>query len=741
MKKKCKNARLKWTKERVFDEMCQKELFGKDLNTVVCAIAKKNASNVLKVTGLLKQLLQEKRLTENENGGLENTSKICVGKVFIKPGENFAHVEVEGRKSDIYVYDRKDAMDGDTVEIAVRELFGKLEGVIIRIKERKNEFLIGTIREEEKGLFSFVPSNDKFDKEVVLVGDNLKSMANKKAKVKIIYADTRFTKNKKNAIIGTVEEVYGYAGDPIVENIAIAEEFGFTQDFSQEVLDYVEKIPEEIRPVDRENTVDLTDVRFCTIDPQTCKDIDDAIYVERSENGFKALVALAHVSYYVPRGSEIDSDAFSRAISCYLGDGVYPMLHEKLSNGICSLNPNVDRRTICAEIDVDRQGNIVDYKFMYAIINSKYKLSYEDAEKIRFDEDFAKNYSDIKESIDSAYELSDILVDYRKKRGALTLNCAEPTFIFNGHRTKVEDMVDKTKITSTKIIESLMILFNEAVGDFVKESGLSTLFRVHSKPDAQKVHILKAFCEEFGINYDGDMSSKGINRLLEDIKGRPEEEFLHSLVLRCLPKAKYQPNNIGHYALASKNYIHSTAAIRRYSDIITQRFLDESINKNKIEENYSELEAQGKYLTQREICADKAERESRKLLNVIWAEGQINRVFEGYISDIVSSGVFVKIKEKKASIFIPIEKLVNGNIKHYQINDKKTEIKRKNSSEKYRIGDVIKVLITEADRNTRKVYGEKIIAKQCESEKKSADSCSVSLNESSKSCSQFLQKK
>ena len=708
MKNRENNSRLKWSKERVFDIICKDNLFGKDFNSLVCEVARKDSSNFTRITNYVKDLLKENRIVKTANGKIENATKCYKGKVIINPGENFAHIAVEGKNKDIYVYDRGNTVNGDIVEVAVRELFGKQEGVIINIIKRENEFLYGTIRENSNGEFIFKPSDVNFDKDVTIIAHNIKELVGRKIKIKLNYADVSLTKNKNNAIIGTVEKVYGYAGDPIIENVTIAEQYGFSSEFSDAVMEFVEKMPEELTDKDRIGTVDYTSKNFCTIDPESCKDIDDAIYVEKTSKGYKAYVALAHVSHYVPKNSVLDSDAFLRALSCYLGDGVYPMLPEKLSNGICSLNPKVDRRTICAEIDVDKQGNIIDYKFDFAIINSKHKLSYEKAEEIHLSQKVENEFLNVKQSIDNAYELSDILVDNRRKRGAIEINSKEPTFILNGMGDKVKDIVDKTKITSTKIIESLMILFNEAVGDFVEKNNLDTLFRVHEKPQQQKVKILMDMCNALNIAYDGDFSSAGLNKLLKNIKGRPEEEFLNMLVLRCLPKAKYQPENIGHFALASEKYIHSTAAIRRYSDIITQRVLDRAIKKENGKENRAELEYEGDYLTQREICADKAERESKKLLNAIWAEENLNKTFEAYISNIIPSGVFVKIKNKIAEIFIPLENLVKGKVKDYVINDNNTEIRRKKSTEKYRIGDSLKVIVTDADRNTRRVFGRNV---------------------------------
>lgn len=706
------NSRLRITSDKIYYDICKFGLFGKEYISVVDAIAKKNAYTYNKIKPLFDELLEQKQIVLKD-GKIENNMKTVQGKIITKAGENFGHVRVGDK--DIYVNDRNLALDGDDVEIALRQAYGKLEGVIIKIVKRAYDNITGVVVKSGKE-YKFIPSNKKFDIPVVLCNKDLSEMVGKKVKVRLVYADPKMAYSDINPVVGFVEKVYGLAGDPIIENIVIAETYGFTKEFPSEVSAEADIISDVLTKEDEESAIDMTDIPFCTIDPKTCKDIDDAIYVERKEDGFVAYVALADVQHYVKAGSAMDIEAMKRGTSCYLGDGVYPMLPEKISNGICSLNPDEKRRAIVGVINIDNKGNIQNYDFFQAVVRSRRKLSYEDAQdiydgKMEVDETLKKN-------IEDSFALSDRLVQMRRERGALTLNNSEPTFILNENKTGVEDIVDKTVIPSTKVIESLMILYNEAVGDLVDKKNLVTVFRTHEAPDKSQVSRIKNVCEELGIKYDGDASSQGLRRLVESVRGLPCERFINNLVLTNMKKASYSEINKHHFALASKNYIHSTAAIRRYPDIITQRVLVNYMNKKRSKVQRDDLYEIAKYLSTREIEADKAERESDDLMKTIWAEGQLNKEFNARISKINTDGVFAEIDKEGVSVFIPLKDLIVGNSKIYKPNDTKTKLVNKKLDKEISIGDEIKVVITDTDRNTRSVKGESLRINEIRTDKK-----------------------
>ena len=700
------NARLKISEDKVFSDICALGLFGCSADRIIDKVAKFNAYTYATIKPLFNKLVESQQVVINSEGVVENNMKIVSGKLITKPGERFGHVKVKDKE--IYVYDRGLAVDGDIVEITLRQAFGKQEGVVTRILERGHKTLSGIIEKKKDNIsgkydYVFYPSNRKFDLPVLLFGQCLEESVGMKVKVSLIYADLSNTSKKINPVLASVEKIYGRAGDPIVENVAIAEEHGFYKDFPDEVTEEADKIPSELTEEDRAGTIDLTHIPFYTIDPKTCKDIDDAIYVEKTENGYCAYVALADVEYYVMQNSELDKEAYERGTSCYLGDGVYPMLPENLSNGICSLNPNEDRRALVGRIFVDKTGEIEDYEFCQAVIRSRAKLSYETAEEIHN----GKIQSEIYTSLQNAYELSDILVQMRKNRGAITINSSEPTFLLDETGLAVNDIVDKSNIPSTKIIESLMILYNEAIGDLVAKNKLEALFRVHFQPDKDRIAQINAICSDLGVDFVTDTSSKGINTLLEKVRGKTYEEFVNTMVLLNLKKAFYSAENYHHFALASENYIHSTAAIRRYPDIIIQRVLANFL-KGKIYSSKGDLPEIANNLSQREIDADEAERESDRYMGSCWADENKYKPFSARIKAVTKDGVYVTLSGKMVSVFIPLKDLATTGAKNFKLNKTKTRLENKAGDRRISVGDKMLVIITSVDKNRREVFGEQV---------------------------------
>ena len=700
-----KNTREKISIDKVFYDMCALALFGRRESYVIDKISKYNTCASSRIKPLFSQLVSEGKIAVVD-GKVENRAKTAIGKVITKPGATFAHVKVGDK--DIYVNDRGITVDGDTVEISFWTMFGKREGVITKIVKREHQELTGVVTKENKQ-YVFTPSNKKFDIPIALYGTNLDDSVDKKVKVSLIYADLEGMVDKINPIIAKVDKIYGKAGDKIVENIAIADKYGFSKEFPDYVYDESDKLPDDLCEKDKKGAVDLTKIPFCTIDPKGCKDIDDAIYVEKVSGGegeYTAYVALADVAYYVKPGTKLDEEAYIRGTSCYLGDGVYPMLPEKLSNGICSLNPGENRRAIVGKITVDSVGKVVDYDFCEAIIKSAKKYSYDDAQQIVDGKKLCAN-QELKQSLKSAFELSEILTKMRKDRGAITINNPEATFSFNESGSRVDDVKEYSRIPATKVIESLMILFNEAVGDLADKNDFETLYRVHLKPGERGVEAICAACRDLGVAYNKDSTSKGINELLERVKGTPYEAYINHIVLTSMKKASYCETNLNHYALASENYIHSTAAIRRYNDIILQRALKKYLRGEKQNGSY-DLCPQSYELSQRELDADMAERESDQYMKTLWAEEHKYVTYPASISSICKDGVYAMIDKKLVSVFIPIGSILEHGAKNCEPNLTKTCLFNKQKNRVLSVGDKLCIAITKTDLNTRTIIGEKV---------------------------------
>ena len=522
------------------------------------------------------------------------------------------------------------------------------------------------------------------------------------------------------APVGKITSVFGLAGDPIAENVGIAYAHGFVKQFKDNVLKEVKEIATTVQPEELVNRVDLRDKKIISIDPKTCKDKDDAVLVERTKKGYRVYVAIADVAHYVKLNSLIDQEAYSRGTSCYLGDGVYPMLPEQLSNGICSLNENVDRLVKVAIIDLDKAGNVLDYDLASGVINIKHGLSYEEAEEIHFNQNNKHiEFGDIKEEIDLMFEVSDILTKQRVARGALDFETKEPEFKLDDTKTRVLEVSDEhSKLTSTEIIESFMILANDVVGDYFLKNGIDTLFRTHASPLKAKIKEINCILDEFGIS-PIEPTSQSYQKVIKEIQGHEHAEYLTQKILRTMEKAKYSPDPIGHFGLGSKTYLHFTSPIRRYPDLVTHRILDSLINHKDYKPSFEQLELNGFHLSNRELEAQLAERESNKLMEAIWAEEHVGEVFNGKIFDIMDEGIIVK--DGLVEMFIPMSDLTYGTSRRLTPNDTYTKLIDPRTKFEYAIGDSMKFKIVSADRETRKITAttdlEKVIVKHTAAEK------------------------
>ena len=684
-------------KERVYERLVVDGLFELGSQAAIVKVARALNVSPNKVYTALEQLNAEKRISMTSDK-LANTSPLLQAR-FKATNKKFGFVSVPGHDREIYVADKRTAFNNDIVEVGFLHDGDRVEAFISRIVERKNVYVLGQVVKSEGNKLIFVPDDRTLTNGIYIPQDeNSRAALNKKCAFKMSFID-----EKDGAMFGNIDKVFGKAGDPIVENVAIAYQYGFKKEFPEQVNREVKNVPQVVSKEEIKGRLDLRDKKFFTIDPATCKDMDDAVYIEKVAGGYKIYVAIADVAHYVKPGTEIDKEGYARGTSCYLGDGVYPMLPEELSNGICSLNEKVDRLALCTITTINEQGEIVDYSVNKAVINSKHKLSYEVAEKIHLCEDGCdKQYADVKKEIDLMYEASDILVKARHRRGALSLSTKEPTFKLDETKTKVEEVLDKSGITSKAIIESFMVLSNETIGQFFEDNHLDTLFRVHEKPNERRLIQIYPMLKGLGVQFDGDVSCYGLQKLLKSVEGERYEDFVNGQVLRCLSKAKYQPENLGHYGLGSKSYIHFTSPIRRYPDTLTHRLIHEYLEHGMTHTSKKQLVSIGEHLTSQERLAEAAERVSDKFLETMWAEQHLDERLEGYIHSVELSGI--NVRYGLVNLFIPVTELKDGKRSEYRLNKTKTALVNRQTGKEYRIGDDIQMKIYSADRNAKTVY-------------------------------------
>lgn len=684
-------------KERVYERLVVDGLFDLGSQAAIVRLARALNATPNKIYNALEDLSAENRISMSASK-ITNTSPLLQAK-FKATNKKFGFVSIPGHDREIFVADKKTAFNNDIVEVGFLHNGDKVEAFISKIVERKNVYVLGQVVKSDGNRLIFVPDDRTLGNGIYIPQDEVSRAAlNKKCAFKLSFVD-----EKDGTMFGNIDKVFGKAGDPIVENVAIAYQYGFKKEFPEQVVREVKNVPQVVSSEEIKGRLDLRDKKFVTIDPATCKDMDDAVYIEKVKEGYKVYVAIADVAHYVKQGSEIDKEGYARGTSCYLGDGVYPMLPEELSNGICSLNEKVDRLALCTITTINDKGEILDYSVNKAVINSKHKLSYEVAEKIHDCTDGCdKEYADVKKEIDLMYEASDILVDARYKRGALSLNTKEPTFKLDETKTKVEEVVDKSGITSKAIIESFMVLSNETIGKFFEENNLETLFRVHEKPNERRLTQVYPMLKGLGVTFNGDTSCYGLQKLLKSVEGKRYEDFVNGQVLRCLSKAKYQPENVGHYGLGSEAYIHFTSPIRRYPDTLTHRLVHEFLEHGMTHVSKKQLTAMGEHLTGQERQAEAAERISDKFLETMWAEQHLDEVMQGYVHSVELSGI--NVRYGLVNLFIPVTELKDGTRCEYRLNKFKTALVNRQTGKEYKIGDDVEMKIYSADRNAKTVY-------------------------------------
>ena len=682
--------------EQVFEYMAQNGLLNGNMFSAIDSTASGLDLDRKIVADAVKQLVREKKvaiLGLHPKQTIKDLSKYYESKLFVFDGLGF--VDYNGKK---YIIEHVGgAGDGDYVTFAPNKKEGTAR--IGSVKFKAETKVVGTVKLTKEGYVCLAPDYQSFGKALLLPQTaKLKELAGNK----IVCVCQPNASGKLE--IKSVESVLGLAGDPIVENVAIAEQHGFKKQFSQKVLEYVrQNIPEYVLPEERANRVDLRSKKFVTIDPKTCKDMDDAVCVERTKDGYKFYVAIADVAHYVKKGSVLDIEAEKRSLSAYLGDGVYPMLAEALSNGICSLNPNVDRLAKVVEIEITKDGEITNTDIYNAVINSKHKLCYEEADEIHFCKNGTdKKYADIKDQIDDMFKISDMLLKTRLKRGELRFETDSVDFMLDETKTKVLEIDDThDSLKSTKIIESFMIAANEAVGQYLIDNEYDTLYRTLYKPTDASFGNLNDVLEMMGVSPVTD-DRRSFQRAISQAKVHPLKDFLMIKLLGPMPKAKYQPEKAGHYALATHNYLHFTSPIRRYPDLVTHRVLDCCLAKKQNIYDFTNLVFEGLYSSKREIEQQKADEESVCLMKAMWAENQIGKTFKANVFDITDDGVVVKL-DNKVELLIPY----GGN---KVIKDDK-KLFAKFGGKNYQIGDRVDVRIDKADRLKRVTYATDICSK------------------------------
>lgn len=582
----------------------------------------------------------------------------------------------------------------------------KDSGEIIRILDRGLKEVIGTF--EKKRNFGVVIPDDKRIHRNIRVEKNRFGKATDGDRVVCNILKNNNDYENDNNLDGNIKEIIGKKGDRDLEIKVMLRENNLSGEFSPFVIRDAKKIEAPIEE-DFKNRLDLRKLNIFTIDGEESKDLDDAISIEKLENGnYKLGVHIADVAHYVKEGSRIDEEALKRGTSIYLVDRVIPMIVEDISNGVCSLNPNEDKLTLSVIMELDLNGNVVDYEIKESIINSKLRTSYNDVSDIleKEDEYLSEKYRDFIDDFRNAEKLMKILKEKRKKRGAISLGGEKMKISLDDNGKPISLDVEDRRVAE-EIIEEFMIITNEVVAEHFYNLKVPFVYRVHENPDKENIDYFSEFAARFGYDLD---SSKDIleqreelNNILKESEWKKDSCIIKSMVLRTLEKARYSDECIGHFGISNMYYCHFTSPIRRYADLLNHRIIKETIN-GEMDENRKEHFKQivgdiAEKLSEKEKTAEYVEREVFDYYKTLYMHNKLDEEFIGIITNVTYGGIFVELSNKVTGR-VKVGELSDGK---YELDEDKLCLRGITSGKVYSVGDEIKVKVSETSKNIRKV--------------------------------------
>ncbi len=689
---------------------------------VLLSVPKNEYNNLVQV---LKKLEDEYKIQKSG----KNKYSLIDNKKFVKGTyraneRGFGFVKLENdniederdNEEELYISktNNKNALNGDTVLVEILSndnLKEHREGRILKVLKHEKDTVVGIFTKSRN--FGFViPDDRKLGTDIFISKSNVgKAKNNDKVVVKIL----KYPERGKNAE-GKIIEILGKIDEAGVDMLSLVKEYDLPYEFPKQVINEAKSIKEEISKKDIPNRLDLREEEIFTIDGEDAKDLDDAVYVKKLENGnYELGVSIADVSYYVKEDSMLDKEAIIRGTSIYMLDRVIPMLPKELSNGICSLNEGKDRLTISVIMEIDKDGQVVSSDIQKSIINVTKRMTYTNVAKIlnyankeklsKEDMKIVQEYEAYVEHFKRMEELAKILKERRKKQGSLNLDIPESKIVLDENGYAVD--VKKYELTfANEIIEQFMLTANEVVAERFFWLEAPFIYRVHEVPDEDKINELNKFLYNFGYKIKGNKDNihpKAFAEVIEKIKGTPEERVISNLILRTLKLAKYESENKGHFGIASKYYCHFTSPIRRYPDLFIHRIISKYIAQNyniKDKEKYEEqAKRYAEQSSEREKVAQKVERDSVSIKMAEFMQDKIGEEYEGIVSSITSFGMFVEL-ENTVEGLIRFENMGD----EYFIYDENNKILiGEKTNKKYKIGDKVQIRVINANKLLRQI--------------------------------------
>lgn len=687
----------------------------------IFGIGKKDLKDFKK---LLNSMEEDGQVISDLSGNYGAPSKMgLVTGVFQANKKGFGFVIADEERPDIFIPSSniKDAMNGDRVLVKILrdENHGKkCEGLIEKVIERKNKTIVG-VYEDSKNFGFVVPKDTRMIKDIFI---SKKNRNGAKTGQVVVAELTKWPEGKKPE--GRIIEVLGYKEDRGIDILTIIRKFNLPEIFPDDVEAEAAEIEETIPKEEYERRRDLRDIKMVTIDGEDAKDLDDAVSIEILENGnFKLGVHIADVSHYVKDKSSLDKEALKRGNSVYLIDRVIPMLPKKLSNGVCSLNPKVDRLALSCFMEIDKEGKVIDHEIMESIIKTNERMTYTDVTKILRDkdEDTIKKYEYLYEDFRNMEKLFEILNKRRYKRGSIDFEFEEAKITLDENGKPI-DIKPYERAVSNRIIEEFMLVCNETVAEHMFWLNTPFVYRVHEDPDEEKLANFNIFLHNLGyyIKNTSEVHPRTLQEILEKVKGEKEENIVSRLLLRSMMKAKYSPECLGHFGLAAKYYCHFTSPIRRYPDLIIHRIIKEALKGPLSEKREKKLrkavDTASKQASDTERVAIEAEREVDDLKKAEYMAERIGEEFNGIISSVTNFGMFVELPNTVEGLV----HVMDLNDDYYNYDENQLMLIGERSKNTYRLGDEVRVRCSRVNIESHEIFFE-VVNDEQQSEEEEID--------------------
>jgi ribonuclease R len=645
------------------------------------------------------------QVIQNRRGAylLPTKASLIRGRVEGHPdGYGFFIPEDGGDDLMLDMREMKQVLHGDRVMVRQGgvDRRGRPEAKIVEVLERANTHLVGRVVHEH-GVMFVVAENRRISQEIVIApGGKHKAKPGEVVMVELIAQPA-----KNIQPMGKITEILGNYTDPGMEIEIALRKHALPFEFSKAALQDTRKLPDALRKSDLKGRVDLRDLPLVTIDGETAKDFDDAVFCAREgkdgQGGFRLVVAIADVSHYVTAQSPLDQDAYERGNSVYFPRRVIPMLPEKLSNGLCSLNPNVDRLAMVCDMSIAANGVIKRYSFYAAVINSRARLTYTEVASALYEDGSpaADRLSMLMPNLRTLDTLYRILLKARIKRGAIDFETLETQMIFN-EQGKIERIIPQSRNDAHRIIEECMLAANVCASDFLANHEHPALYRIHEGPTPEKLEKLRGFLAGFGLRLAGKdkPSAKDYAKLLESIRPRVDGQLLQTVMLRSLQQAVYSPENIGHFGLAYPSYTHFTSPIRRYPDLLIHRAIKATLNEEKY--TPGDWHAIGTHCSLTERRADEATRDVVAWLKCYYMQDRIGEEFDGCISAVTSFGIFVALDDVYIEGLVHISELGSD---YFHYDNGNHQLLGERTGRRYRLADRVRVQLVRVDLETTKI--------------------------------------